>query len=358
MEITSIKKIFLIIMLAIAGCATLCFAQEPAQVRIPTSAVAQSDISQIRRWLKENHHAEMIYKQEAEAEAKDPNALVVENQPLTYEQSQKLMLSAAPVTSPTDPENEGVFNALLKQSVPLNPQQVVRLRQMIDASQRAANIPATIPPKPISSTMLINLAPGATPPAIRLYQGYVSSLVFVDSAGNPWPVESYDLGNPKTTSVQWDGKSNVLLMQAQAAYGDSDLVIRMVGLNTPITLQLVLGQRVIDYRLDIRVPGLGPNSQDLPLGSGLPNSANQYLLGVLDGVGPPGSKQLTVKGGDCQAWLTEDRMFLRTRYTVLSPGWVGRMNSPDGMYAYEMQTSSSVLVSEYGNPIELKIEGF
>jgi intracellular multiplication protein IcmK len=147
-------------------------------------------------------------------------------------------------------------------------------------------------------------------------------------------------------------------MQAQAAYGDSDLVIRMVGLNTPITLQLVLGQRVIDYRLDIRVPGLGPNSQDLPLGSGLPNSANQYLLGVLDGVGPPGSKQLTVKGGDCQAWLTEDRMFLRTRYTVLSPGWVGRMNSPDGMYAYEMQTSSSVLVSEYGNPIELKIEGF
>ena len=34
------------------------------------------------------------------------------------------------------------------------------------------------------------------------------------------------------------------------------------------------------------------------------------------------------------------------------------MVSPDGMIAYEIQKTSSVLVSQYGNPIELKIEGF
>jgi hypothetical protein len=34
------------------------------------------------------------------------------------------------------------------------------------------------------------------------------------------------------------------------------------------------------------------------------------------------------------------------------------MVSPDGMNAYELQRSSSVLVSQYGEPIELKIEGF
>ena len=104
--------------------------------------------------------------------------------------------------------------------------------------------------------------------------------------------------------------------------------------------------------------GSGPNSKELPTGTALPNSANQLLLNVLDGVAPPGSKQLMVSGGDCQAWLMDDRMYLRTRLTVLSPGWIGRMVSPDGMYAYEIQKSSSVLVSQYGNPIELKIEGF
>jgi intracellular multiplication protein IcmK len=51
-------------------------------------------------------------------------------------------------------------------------------------------------------------------------------------------------------------------------------------------------------------------------------------------------------------------MYLRTRLTLLSPGWVGRMVSPDGMMAYELQKTSSVLVSQYGNPMTLKIEGF
>jgi len=246
---------------------------------------------------------------------------------------------------------------MIQQKTPLTPQQVVKLRQLIDQSQRAASIPATVPPKPVSSTLMINLSPGATPPAIRLAQGYVTSLVFVDSTGTPWPLASYDIGNPKTANIQWDQKSNILLLQAQAPYGDSDLVVRMVGLPTPITLSLVLGQRVLDYRTDIHIPGIGPNTKELPVGTGLPDSANQFLLDVLDGVAPPGSQILFVRNGEGQAWVMGDTMFLRTRLTLLSPGWVGRMVSPDGMHAYEIPRSSSVLVSQYGQPVELKIEG-
>ncbi len=278
--------------------------------------------------------------------------------PMSYEESQKIIMQTLPPEQPVSPESQEAFSAMMQQNMPLTPQQVVKLKQMIDQSQRAAAMPANVPPKPVSSTLMINLAPGATPPAIRLAQGYVTSLVFVDSTGAPWPISAYDIGDPKTTTLQWDGKSNVLLIQATAPYGDSDLVVRLVGMPTPITLALVLGQRVVDYRTDIHVAGLGPNSKDLPSGNGLPNSANQLLLGVLDGIAPAGSRPLTVKGGDCMAWLLGDKMFLRTRLTVLSPGWSGRMVSPDGMYAYEIQKSASVLVSQYGNPIELKIEGF
>ncbi len=279
-------------------------------------------------------------------------------QPMSYAESQKVIMNSIPPSPPVSSESEEAFNAMMQQNMPLNPQQVVKLKQLIDQSQRAAAMPANVPPKPVSSTLMVNLAPGTTPPAIRLAQGYVTSLVFVDSTGAPWPVAAYDIGDPKTTNIQWDGKSNVLLLQASAPYGDSDLVIRLIGMPTPITLALVLGQRVVDYRTDIHVSGLGPNSKDVPTGTGLPNSANQLLLGVLDGIAPPGSKPLTVRGGDCMAWLLGDKMFMRTRLTVLSPGWVGRMVSPDGMYAYEIQKSSSVLVSQYGQPIELKIGGF
>ncbi len=326
-----------------------------------SDVLTQSDLAQFQSWLKNNGQPQPRKKPPVHKlqQAANTNTPLVKSPPMTYSQSQQVMMDALPAPAIQQaPEASIAFDSMMRQNMPMTPQQVLKLRQLIDESQRAAIVPATVPPKPVSSTLMVNLAPGATPPAIRLAQGYISSLVFVDSTGAPWPIAGYDLGDPKTCTIQWDGKSNVMLIQANAPYGDSNLVIRLAGMNTPLTLELVLGQRVVDYRTDIHVAGIGPNSNELPTGSGLPNSANQLLLNVLDGVPPTGSKQLTVTGGDCMAWLVGDKLFLRTRLTVLSPGWVGKMSSPDGMIAYEMQQTSSVLVSQYGEPIELKIEGY
>jgi intracellular multiplication protein IcmK len=277
---------------------------------------------------------------------------------LSLEQSQQAMLDTAPTSKIQRPAETGAaFNALLQQNIPLTPREVVRLHQEVDVSQRAAAIPATIPPKPVSTTIMVNLAPGSTPPAVRIAQGYVSSMVFVDSTGTPWPIASFDIGNPKAVNIQWDGKSNIILLQAVSPYMTGDIVIRLVGLPTPITLELVAGQRVVDYRVDLHVSGIGPNTKDLPVGTGVPNGANQLLLGILDGIAPAGSKLLTVRGGDAQAWMLGQTIYLRTRMTVLSPGWTGKMVSPDGMMAYELPRTSSVLVSRYGEPVELKVEG-
>ncbi len=78
---------------------------------------------------------------------------------------------------------------------------------------------------------------------------------------------------------------------------------------------------------------------------------------MLDGIAPAGSKTLTVRGADAQAWVLGEKIYFRTRFTVLSPGWIGTMSSPDGMHAYEMPKTSSILVSRYGEPAEIKIEG-
>lgn len=295
---------------------------------------------------------------ESNSAASKKNGRLTER-PLTYEESQQVMLNSVPKTNvQQSPGSHEAFNALLQQNMPLSPTQVVELRQQIDVSQRAAAVPPVVPPKPVSTTVMMNLAPGTTPPAIRLAQGYVSSLVFVDSTGAPWPISSFDVGNPKAVNIQWDSKSNILLLQGVSAYSNGDIVVRLAGLPTPVTLELIAGQRVVDYRVDIHVPGIGPETKDLPVGNALPSSASQVLLNVLDGIAPPGSKLLNVKGADCQAWQTGDTLYLRTRLTVLSPGWMGKMVSPDGMQAYELPKTSSVLVSRFGEPAELKIEGF
>ncbi len=337
--------------LAFWGMAPFAFAQDGADL--------VTNANQFQQWLQANTPAPL--PNQATTSAAPPTTVKQVRRgvrPLTYEQDQLVMQRSVPPTAPqASSDSVAAFNAMLQQNMPLSPAQVVQLHQQIDMSQRAASIPANIPPKPVSSTIMVNLAPGTTPPAVRLAQGYVSSLVFVDSTGSPWPIASFDIGNPKAVNIQWDGKSNILLLQAVAAYSDGNIVIKLVGMPTPITLELVAGQRVVDYRADIHVSGIGPNTKDLPMGTTLPASANQLLLEVLDGIAPAGSRPLTVPGTDNQAWLLGEKIYFRTRFTVLSPGWVGKMVSPDGMIAYEIPKTSSVLISRYGEPVELKIEG-
>lgn len=350
---------FRMALLCLSVLSAVTYAAEQAGVSVPDSQPTSTE--EFQHWLEGNGYAanqpaqlstQTVAAVPAKAEKMPSNVV-------TYEQGQQIMLNSVPPTMP-EPSEESVaaFNAMMAQNIPLSPKQIVQLRQQVDTTQRAASVTPNIPPKPVSSTLMINLAPGTTPPAVRLAQGYVSSLVFVDSTGSPWPIASFDIGNPKSVSLQWDGKSNILILQAISPYSDGDIVIRLVGLPTPITLELVAGQRVVDYRVDLHVAGLGPNSKELPVGTDLPNSANQLLLGVLDGISPAGGKPLIVHGTDSQAWMLGEQMYLRTRMTVLSPGWVGKMVSPDGMIAYQLPKTSSVLVSRYGSPAELKIEGF
>jgi intracellular multiplication protein IcmK len=202
----------------------------------------------------------------------------------------------------------------------------------------------------------VSLAPGATPPVIRLAAGFVSSLVFLDSTGEPWPIEAYDVGNPAAFNVQWNKKDNTMMIQAISQYKYGNLAVRLRGAKTPVMLTLIPGQKTVDYRVDLRVQGFGPNAS-IPTTTNLPAKASSELINVLDGVPPAGSKSLTVKGGNAQAWLQGSRLFLRTRLTVISPSWESMMNSADGMHAYQMSKVPLVLVSQQGKIIQLHLEG-
>nr|WP_233419388.1 DotH/IcmK family type IV secretion protein [Legionella adelaidensis] len=260
---------------------------------------------------------------------------------------------------PVDKEtiDELAFQQVEDQMFPLKPEEIIRLKQMYHSTEYAQAATAGTPPKPTATSQLVNLSPGSTPPVIRLSQGFVSSLVFLDSTGAPWPISAYDLGDPTAFNIQWDKTSNTLMIQAIKLYNYGNLAVRLKGLNTPVMLTLIPGQKAVDYRVDLRIQGLGPNAKSMPLEVGVPPSANDLLLSILDGVPPPGSSRLTVSGGDARAWLINDKMYVRTDLTILSPGWIGSMTSADGMHAYEMQKSPVLLVSWHGKVMQLKVEG-
>lgn len=249
------------------------------------------------------------------------------------------------------------FKELLDKISPLTPEQIIDLRKAQDKTQRAVATTPDAPPRPVSSTLTIDLSPGTTPPVIRLGAGFVTSLVFVDSTGQPWPIADYSLGNPKNFNIQWDRKTNAMFIQSSTTYNSGNLAIRLASLDTPVMLSLVSGQRDIDYRVDLQVRGRGPNALAAIVGDGLPAPPNPLLISVLDGVPPLGSIELMVSAGCGRAWLYKGKMIFRTHLTVLSPAWTATVSSLDGTRVYEMNPTPLILASQNGRTLKIAIAG-
>lgn len=261
--------------------------------------------------------------------------------------------------------NEAAFNMTKDSMFPLTKKQILEIRRMYNENKRALSITEDVPPKPTSSALVANLEPGETPPVIRLSSGFISSLVFLDVTGAPWPIKAYDIGDPKSFSVQWEpqknakdtsGMGNTLLIQSNVLYKQGNLAVMLKGLNTPIMLTLVPGQKSVDYRVDIQVPKHGPYATYSE--GRLPQSASSDLLSVLNHIAPHGAKSLDVKGGRAEAWVKEDKMYIRTSYNIISPSWYSTMSSSDGaIRAYSLPPSSVVLALDHGRTISLNIGG-
>ena len=169
---------------------------------------------------------------------------------------------------------------------------------------------------------------------------------------------AYSLGDPSAFNIQWDKKSNTLLVQAMTFYKRTNLAVLLRGLNTPVMMTFLTGQEAVDYRVDLRVPGLGPNAAFEQ--EGLPGGANPILLDVLNGIPPRNSKTLRPSRSDCQAWFLGKTLFLRTSLDIVSPAWRSKMTSIDGTHAYELQPTPVILALEHGKDktITLTLEGW
>lgn len=271
------------------------------------------------------------------------------------------------VSTPKQTNDEQAFDQVKKTLFPLTNAQILELRKIYNSNAEAKSVVHRVPPKPISSAMVVNLEPGATPPVVRLSAGFVTSLIFLDATGAPWPIRGYDIGDPQSFSIKWKPEaqkikdannilSNTLLIQSNVMYKQGNLAVILQGLNTPIMLTLVPGQKVVDYRVDVQVPRNGPMAH--PVHKYLPSGGSSpELLDVLNHIAPKGSRALKVKGGG-EAWIKGSTLYLRTKHTVISPSWYATMSSSDGaVHAYALPPTSIVLGLNHGKTVKLSVGG-
>lgn len=263
--------------------------------------------------------------------------------------------SLPPLPGPNTAEVAYAQDAMLS----VTPEQIRELRRMVDERQRATSeIPN--PPKSVTGSVSVSLSPGSTPPIIRPFIGSTSSFVVVDSTGAPWPVENFRIANPDVFPVnRLDGPhGSSFTVDTTLPYGQSNLVLKLVGVPAPVVIGLVAGQKEHDARVEVRVQGRGPNST-VSSGS-LMAGTDARLLPVLDGMAPSGGKTLSVGGVDgVRAWLLPSgRLMVRSPVKIISPASTSFVISADGTHVYEFARTTQLLGLVDGQYVPMTVGGW
>ena len=274
-------------------------------------------------------------------------------------QSSSPAATAATVPAPDLPllpdVSESAFVQVQTNAAPLSPEQIRTLRRIVDDADRAAAAQPRFTPKPISTAVTANLAPGRQPPVVRLYDNYVTSILFIDAVGNPLPIVSADLVKGSFTGFPIDANSNVLKISPASPYASGNLSVSLKDVSVPVVLTLISGQREVDLRVDVRVTGGNVSARLASQGGGSP--ANQAMLEFLSGGVPEGARSLVTDSADVQAWAFNGRYYVRTALTLLSPAYTNPGKSSDGTSFYEIPPTPVLVVSLAGAPKHINVEG-
>lgn len=266
-----------------------------------------------------------------------------------------------PLPNGAVPQRED-FDNVIANYLSVTPAQIRQLRRSVDARAQAAAAPPGPEPRPVTGSVMVSLSPGAGTPVIRGYLNHTSAFVVVDSTGQPWPVENFRVGNAGAFQVnRLDNSPNgsSFTADAQTPYARTNLVLKLAGAATPVTIDLIAGQKEFDERMELRVEGRGPNA--VVTSNSITPATDSRLLPVLDGVAPSGAKSLHVIGGDAntRAWLLSNgHMLVRTPMKIVSPASPSFISSTDGTNVYDFPSTSQLVGMSGGRFVQMTVEGW
>lgn len=252
------------------------------------------------------------------------------------------------------------FKSVVDTIMPMRPDQIDELaRRMTEMEETASTaVNKQLRPKAVSKVESVSLDPSGEPPAIKLADGYVTTVMVLDATGAPWPIE--DIGYVGKFDLKVPPKSpHVLRIVPLSRFEDGNITIQLRGLDTPVLFRVVADAGEVYYRYDVRVPEMGPKARAPQFKSANTLAGgNAVLTAVLNGYPPAGAKRLEVIGLDDRsgAWDVGGQTYLRTPYTLLSPAWSNSTRSGDGTTVYVIPDTPVLLLSDNGVMVRARLQ--
>jgi intracellular multiplication protein IcmK len=284
------------------------------------------------------------------------------------------------VDSPAGAQAPG--GAVPDNAIPLTPDMIRDLGRRFGETKRAQEEAATQVAVPVNRRVSVTYTPGQATNIIQTVKGYPTALSFFDATGQPWPIawdtnsnpaglaggsncsSSQSAGGPAVAAVGFYvctpvKGSNVLQIAPASLQPRGGLLVTLQGAPKPISFLLIGGGERYDADVSVQVADRGPNAKvQIITRPNAPETGAAYLTAMLDGVPPAEATPLMVSGvspEELRAWRLGDRMFLRTRLTLLSPEWTASENGEGGLTVYSVPATPVVLLSERGRTVSASL---
>lgn len=233
--------------------------------------------------------------------------------------------------------------------LPLSPDQIRDFMAKLERTQSASVPPSTGQPKGEVRIATVQLDPGGEPPQINLAAGYVTTITIVDTSGQPWPIMDVGVGGNFEVTPTQNG-THIIRIMPLTRFGAGDLSVLLKDLPTPVIFRLTSGGPSVDLRYDARIPRLGPNGQASIIERPKIEAGDPDMMMILENAPPSGAKRLKISGLDARTmvWTLDNKVFVRTPLTLLSPAWNSSVASADGMKVYEIGNAPVLLMSDNG----------
>ncbi len=287
-----------------------------------------------------------------------PPSLTADPAQLERQAEETAARAAAEEAKREQEHNRKSYNNASGGLLPLSPDQIHDFMRRLEATQEASQAPSAGTPKGETKFVALSLDPGVAPPTINLAAGFVTTVDIIDVTGEPWPILDVGVGgNFEVTPTQ--AGSHVVRVAPLTRLGVGDLSIMLKGLSTPVIFHLAAGGPTFHMRYDARVPKMGPNAR-VPLidrGRQGPVAGDEILTMILENAPPKAAKRLKVGGLDARtmAWQIDQKVFVRTPLTMLSPAWSASASSTDGMTVYEIGDAPVLLMSDNGAMVRARL---
>ncbi len=257
------------------------------------------------------------------------------------------------------------FDAALEGLLPLRPTEIRSLLERFDRTQESVETPVYPNPKPEVVVQNISLDPGTAPAVVKLAYGHVTTINFLDSSGAPWPVQDISwAGNFEVIEAGAGGEeegasfTHMFRISPQSEFAYGNMSITMTALRTPVIITLETNRDVVHYRFDAVIPDYGPLAEAPLIEAGISTAAgDEGMSSILEGVIPQEAEKLSVSGADgrTSAYRYNESVYVRTPYTLLSPGWSSSASSADGTRVYAIEDAPVLLLSDRGRMVRAKL---